>query len=262
MQANTLSAGHGLTWIRHGFDLWKRNPALMTFLSFGYLLLVALISVVPVVGQPAATLMMPALSLGVLNGGRAIARGQRGGPDLMLSGFRRNLPTLVTIGGIYLVGSLLALFATALGDGGLLLEAMTGKRGIDASLAEQPGFLAAVMIGTVASTPVMMAYWFAPMLAAWHDLSAPKAMVFSMIACARNWKPFLTYALGLMMIAAILPAVVIGVIGSFSPTVAALISVPLPLIMVPIVFATFYPNVRDIFGDDADADADAATGDG
>ena len=53
------------------------------------------------------------------------------------------------------------------------------------------------------------------------------------------------------MIAVILPALAIAVIGMFSPTLAALISVPLPLIMVPIVFATFYPNVRDIFGDDA-----------
>lgn len=257
MQANTLPASHGMSWIRQGFGLWKKNPALMTFLSFGYLLLVALISVVPLIGQPAATLMMPALSLGVLNGGRAIAHGQRGGPELILSGFRSNLPTLVTIGGIYLVGSLLALFATALGDGGLLLELMTGKREVDASLAEQPGFLAAVMIGTVASTPVMMAYWFAPMLAGWHGLSAPKAMVFSLIACARNWKPFLTYGIGLMMIAAVVPALVIGVIGVFSPTLAALVSVPLPLIMVPIVFATFYPNVRDIFGDDATPTADA-----
>jgi len=249
MQAHTLPAGRGLAWIQEGFGLWKRNPALMTFLSFGYLLLVALISVVPLIGQPAATLLMPALSLGVLNGGRTIARGEKGGPELIFSGFRSNLPSLVTIGGIYLVGSLLALFSTALGDGGLLLEVMTGRREVESTLAGQPGFLRAVLIGTLVSTPVMMAYWFAPMLAAWHGLPAPKAMVFSLVACVRNWKPFLLYSLGLMVIAAILPAMLIGLLGAVSPTLAALVSVPLPLIMVPLVFATFYPNVRDIFGD-------------
>jgi len=210
---------------------------------------VALISVVPMIGQPAATLLMPALSLGVLNGGRAIARGEKGGPELIFSGFRSNLPSLVTIGGIYLVGSLLALFSTALGDGGLLLEVMTGQREVETTLAGQPGFLNAVMIGTLVSTPIMMAYWFAPMLAGWHGLAAPKAMVFSLLACARNWKAFLVYSLGLMVVAAIVPAVLIGLLGAVSPTLAALVSVPLPLIMVPVVFATFYPNVRDIFGD-------------
>ncbi len=249
MQAHRLPAGRGLAWIQEGFGLWKRNPALMTFLSFGYLLLVALISVVPLIGQPAATLLMPALSLGVLNGGRIIACGEKGGPELIFSGFRSNLPSLVTIGGIYLVGSLLALFSTALGDGGLLLQVLTGQREAESTLAGQPGFLRAVLIGTLVSTPVMMAYWFAPMLAAWHGLPAPKAMVFSLVACLRNWKPFLLYSLGLMVIAAILPALLIGLLGSVSPTLAALVSVPLPLIMVPLVFATFYPNVRDIFGD-------------
>ena len=249
MQAHTLPAIRGLVWIQDGFRLWKRNPALMTFLSFGYILLLLLISVVPLIGQPAATLLMPALSLGVLNGARAVARGDKVGPDLIFSGFRRNLPGLVTVGGIYLVGSLLAIFATALGDGGALLEAMMGQRKIDDELGQQDGFLTAVMIGTLVSTPVMMAYWFAPMLVGWHGLPAPKALFFSFVACARNWRPFLVYSIGLLLIAAVLPGVAIGVLSVISPTLGTLASVPLPLIVVPVVFSTFYPNVRDVFSE-------------
>ena len=250
MQAHRLPAGRGLFWIQEGFRLWKRNPALLTFLSFGYLLMLLLISVVPLVGQPAATLLMPALSLGVLNGTRAIARGEKGGPDLLLSGFKRNMQGLVTVGGIYLIGSLLALVSTMLGDGGALLKAMMSKGPIDADSMSPDGLLAAAAIGALVSTPVMMAYWFAPMLAGWHGVPAPKALFFSFVACLRNWRPFLVYGIGLLMVAAILPGLAIGVLTVISPTLGALASVPLPLIMVPIVFASFYPNVRDVFGDD------------
>lgn len=250
MQVQQLPASRGLAWIQEGFRLWRRNPALITMLSFGYLLMVVLISVVPVIGQPAATLLMPALSLGVLNGGRAIARGEKAGPELLFSGFRKNLQGLVTVGGIYLVGSLLALFSTALGDGGALLGMMTGSADDNAPITGgQDGFLLAVLIGMLVSTPVMMAYWFAPMLASWHGLPATKAMVFSLVACTRNWKPFLVYSLALMAVAGILPGILVAFLGMLSPTLAALVSVPLPLIMVPIVFSSFYPNVRDVFGE-------------
>src|SRR5690606_13156564 len=96
--------------------------------------------------------------------------------------------------------------------------------------------------------PLMMAYWFAPMLAGWWKVSAPKAMFFSFHACLRNWRPFLAYAIGLMLFGAVLPGIVIGVLGLGSPTLATLASVPLPLVVVPVVFASFYITARDVFG--------------
>ena len=52
--------------------LWRRNPALLTFAAFGYLLMLVVMSSVPLIGQPVASLLMPVLSLGVLNTCRAI----------------------------------------------------------------------------------------------------------------------------------------------------------------------------------------------
>ncbi|MCB1898570.1 BPSS1780 family membrane protein [Cognatazoarcus halotolerans] len=249
MQLNTLPASRGWLWIVEGFRLWKRNPALMTFLTFGYLLILLVVSLLPFIGQPLATLLMPALSLGVLNGARGIARGQKGGPDLMFSGFRTNLQSLLTIGGIYLIASLLALLATGLVDGGLLVEVMTGTRKIDSSLSDDPRFTFAMLTGITLSTPVMMAYWFAPLLAGWHHLPAPKSLFFSFVACARNWRAMFVYSLGLFVVGGVLPGILVGLLSLVSPTLGALASVPMPLIMIPIVFATFYPNARDVFGD-------------
>lgn len=112
MQARQLPLQRGWAWLREGFLLWRRNPALLTFASFGYLLIIVLISAVPLIGQPIAQLLMPVFSLGVLNACRAVADGRRVGPDVLFSGFKSNVQALITIGGIYLIGSLLVLAIT------------------------------------------------------------------------------------------------------------------------------------------------------
>jgi hypothetical protein len=257
MQARQLPVYRGWAWLKEGLTLWRRNPALLTFAAFGYLLMLVVISVVPLIGQPIASLLMPVFSLGVLNTCRAIDEGRKAGPDILFSGFQQNLPGLVTIGGIYLVGSLGALFLTSLADGGTLMQVMTGGGKLDPEATDRPGFTFALLLAVVLSTPVMMAYWFAPILAGWGNLTAPKAMFFSFVACLRNWRPFLAYAIALTVFAALLPGLVIGTIGLVSPTLATLLSVPLPLLLIPIIFASFYANARDVFGDIRDEQSDA-----
>ncbi|QDF98987.1 hypothetical protein CJ010_21840 [Azoarcus sp. DD4] len=247
MQAKQLPTQRGWAWLVEGLQLWRRSPALLSFLAFGYLLALIVVSLFPFIGQPVASLLMPVLSLGVLNGCRAVDEGRKVGPDILFSGFKGNVQSLVTIGGIYLVASLLVLVLTSLADGGTLLKAMTGGN-IDSEAAASPAFTLSLLIALGLSTPVMMAYWFAPLLAGWWKLTAPKAMFFSFHACLRNWRPFLAYALALMLFGAVLPGIIVGTLGLISPTLATLVSVPLPLILIPIVFASFYCNARDVFG--------------
>ena len=45
-----------------------------------------------------------------------------------------------------------------------------------------------------------------------------------------------------------LPGVLVGLLSLLADT-RALASVPMPLVMIPLVFSTFYPNARDVFGD-------------
>lgn len=249
MQARQLPAQRGFAWLGEGLQLWRRNPALLTFASFGYLLLLILVSVAPFIGQVLASLLMPILSLGVLNTCRAIDAGRKAGPDVLFSGFQQNLPALVAIGGLYLAGSLLVLALTAVADGGTLFGIMTSGGKLEPEIATSAGFTMALLIAISLSTPVMMAYWFAPLLAGWWKLSAPKALFFSFFACLRNWRPFLAYSIALALFGAILPGIVLGIVGMASPTLATLLSVPLPLLLIPIVFASFYANARDIFGE-------------
>ena len=248
MQAQQLPLHRGFAWLREGLLIWRRNPALLTFASFGYLLMLVLVSIVPFIGQVLASLLMPVLSLGVLNTCLAIDKGRKAGPDVLFSGFQQNLPALGMIGAAYLAGSLLVLLLTSLADGGALLQIMTSGGKLDPETATSGGFTLALLIAITLSTPVMMAYWFAPLLAGWWKIPAPKAMFFSFFACLRNWRPFLAYSIGLALFAALLPGLLLGIIGMVSPTLATLLSVPLPLLLIPMIFASFYANARDIFG--------------
>lgn len=247
MQAHTLPAQRGWAWIIEGFLLWKRNPALITFLVFGYWLSLLVVAAVPFVGQVLMSLIMPALALGIYNGCKAVAEGRKAGPEVLLSGYRQNLPELVKIGGIYLIGTFAVLGLTALADDGILAELMLGKRKLDEATAEDPQLGLSLLIGALGSTPLMMAYWFAPLLAGWGRISAAKAMFFSFVACSRNWRAFLAYALGLMLVVMV-PSVLIGVLALVSPLIGQLLSIALPAVFIPVVFASFYANAVDVFG--------------
>lgn len=248
MHFRQLPLARGWAWLREGLQLWRRNPALVTFASLGYLLMLVLVSVVPFVGQPLASLLMPVFSLGVINTCRAVDEGRKAGPDLLFSGFQQNLRPLLMVGALYLVGSVLVLLVTSLVDNGALMQVMSGAEDVDPQQAG-PNFTFALFVALALSTPVMMAYWFAPILAGWWDVPAPKAMFFSFVACLRNWRPFVAYAIALVLFCAVLPGIVIGVLGLISPMLATLVSVPLPVLLIPIVFASFYANIRDVFAD-------------
>lgn len=247
MQANTLSSTHGWNWLRTGLQLWRRSPALITFAAFGYLLALLVVSLFPFIGQIAASLIMPALSVGVLNACRAVDAGDKAGPEVLFSGFRTNLPALLAIGGLYLAGSVAILLLVSLVDDGTLAQIMRGGE-IDEAVLAGSNLGVTLLVAAALSTPLMMAYWFAPMLSAWWKLPAAKAMFFSFHACLRNWRPFLAYAIGVLLFGAFLPGLLIGILGLVSPMLATLASFPLPLLLVPVLFASFYANTRDVFG--------------
>jgi uncharacterized membrane protein len=56
--------------------------------------------------------------------------------------------------------------------------------------------------------PVLMAYWYAPVLASLHNLNAIDAMKLSFKACVKNFIPFFLYSLIFMglLIVALIPA--------------------------------------------------------
>ena len=240
----------GWAWLREGVAIWRRNPALVTFATFGYLLSIVLLSIVPILGQLVASLLMPALSVGVLNACRAVDAGRKAGPDVLFSGFKSNLPSLVAVGGLYLAGTILVLLLVSLVDDGSLFALMRGED-IEEQMRGDSTLGFTLLVALVLSTPVMMAYWFAPVLAAWSNLPAAKSLFFSYVACLRNWRAFLVYFAALMASGTLFVALAVALLGSLFPSSEEVLAVVLSslviIVLVPTLYASFYASYRDIF---------------
>ena len=248
MQAHTLPTARGWAWIVDGFALWRRNPALITFLVFGMSLSLLLVAAVPFIGRVAMSLVAPALSLGVFNGCKAVAERRKVGPDILFSGFRQNLPEQIKIGGLYLIGTVITMGLTTLIDPDVydtLSRLILSEEPSAETLDADADFFVALAFGALTQTPLMMAYWFAPILAGWGKVPAVKAMFFSVVACWRNWRPFLGYSIGLMGVA-VVAMTLISVIGLLSPLLAVVPAMAFPVIFVPVVFASTYTNAVDV----------------
>ena len=251
MQARKLPAICGWQWIVEGLRLFRSNPALLTFLVFGYWLTLAFLNLVPILGVVLAPLCVPALSVGVMNGCLALERQAQNGFGLLFSGFRKNRNALLVLGAVYLAGSLGVFAGSALVDGGALLGIMMAGQQPPEDILQSDQLMLALQVTLILMVPLLMAFWFAPLLAAWDDMPAAKALFFSFIACARNWRPFLVYGLGVAFISAILPGIVLGIVGAVSAPmqkmVAVAMSLPLLFVFVPTLFASFYVSYRDVF---------------
>ncbi|HCX32090.1 MAG TPA: hypothetical protein DHV08_00080 [Rhodocyclaceae bacterium] len=260
MQALRLPAVRGWRWIVEGFGLFRANAPLLTLLMFGYVVALLAIDVVPRIGPIVASMCVPALSVVVMNGCRAIERRQSPGVEVLLAGLRGNAPVMVRLGGCYLAGTL-ALFAlvSVLGDGELqrlLREGLPERLDDDA----RERLMRSALIAGLALGPFAMAFWFAPMLAAWNGCGALKAIFFSFVACWRNWRAFLVYGLAVFALGVLSPGVLGGASAAVSVPLsrflAGLLMVVFFFVFVPTLSASFYVSYRDVFVP-ASGDADA-----
>jgi hypothetical protein len=112
-------------------------------------------------------------------------------------------------------------------------------------------FLAALGAAAALYTPVLMMFWFAPPLAAWHGTAPAKALFFSFFACLMNWRAFLAYGAVTAVAALALPLAVVSVVALASLGVPAMSLVfPLLIVLLPTLFASFYASYRDVFRPD------------
>lgn len=247
MRALTLPAAAGWQWITGGYAIYRRNPPMLTLMVLAYWFIVLLLNVFQEVGLVLASLLVPGLSVGLMQVARNIERGTPVSLQTLIGGLRENSRTLFALGALYLCCSLGIFGLVALADGGDLQQLLTAPVADDGPAAG-PSLLPMLLL-MLLITPVLMAYWFAPLLAAWHRQPLAKALFFSFIACWLNWRAFLAYSGGLLLLAGVLPTLLLAVLGSFLPGgVAVLVLVPWLLVLAPTLFASFYVSYRDVFG--------------
>ena len=253
--AHIVPAVHGPGWLAQGWRLFRVAPLAWLLLVFAYWFLMALISIPPLIGVVAASILVPPFATGFMAVSRAA---ERGGPialGLLFEGFRRRPDVQLTLGGIYFLSLVLVLGASALADGGAFARLLLGGEQPEPEMISSGAFLYAILVAAALYIPVMLAFWFAPVLAAWHGIGALKALFFSLFACLMNWRAFLAYCVAAALLTLVPPFIVLSAAGLLMHGAerASVVSLVFPMVIVllPTVFASFYASYRDVFGADS-----------
>src|SRR6185295_14283452 len=113
-----------------------------------------------------------------------------------------------------------------------------------AAMGQQGALL--FLIYLALTVPLAMAFWFAPALVVFHDLSAFDALRSSFLGCLKNLVPFLIYGLvGLGL--GIVIALVMGIIVAITRGFGIVLAFALILAIGPIVIGSIYAGYRDIY---------------
>lgn len=262
---------NGWRWIADGARIFARGPFAWILAVFGYWGIMLAAKLLPQVGTVIVTLLVPAFSVSFMALARETEAGRRAAPTMLFEGFRAHLPVLVLLGALYLASLVAVLALSALADGGLLAKWMIA--------GEPPGddvphdkLMLGSLVATALYTPVLAAFWFAPVLAAWEHMPPVKSLFYSFFAVWRNWRAFLVYSVSLVAVS--IPVFLLfsfaltaftklagGVAASPEEQMAAglLAAAPLLLAAASVLLASFYASYRDIFPPDAPVTAGALT---
>jgi len=259
-------ARRGVAWLKEAAGMLSAARVPWLLLILAYYVVQFAVSVVPVVGPLAMMVMRPVFGVGFLAAAWTQERGGLPSMRHLFRGFQTNLWALLPIGVVLVVGTTLAVLATALVDGGVLLDALTSNAKPDEALAANGRVEAAMLFGIVCALPTLLAVWFAPALVVFQDCSARVALVASLRAALANWQALAVYGLVLFFYGGILPGVVIAIISlvvppAVVPYVIVAILVPYFVLLAATQAISDYVAYRDIFhAHEADAAPPAETG--
>ncbi len=266
-QMRIVPARHGWHWLRDAFAILGRNLALWMLFAFTYLVTLSVLSAIPVIGQFIFLVATPALTLSFTVMARESAGGRKILPALLLSGFRGNTLPILILGAIYAVAFIAVAETSSAFFGDTLKALMEGR------LKPEQNPITAVIGISALYLPVLIAFWFAPPLVGWHDMSAPKAVFFSLFAALQNWRAMLVYGIVLLVIWGLAAGLLAGMIRMFGPDIgggpvsaesfksivmlATVVATPLALAGFALQLITYYTSYRDIFASDEPQAPDA-----
>lgn len=234
MEPIRLPARRGWEWIKQGYALFMTAPLLWVVLLVICIVAIAALSVIPFIGEPLVSLLMPVMVVGLMAGCRALQNGEELELTHLFSGFQQHTSPLVTLGGIALVGQYLILGVMMMVGGGTIVNIMMSSTDItDPEIFTKAiaGAGLAVLLGATLFSVLIMATQFAPLLIYFNNAPPLAAMKLSLRAFTSNVAPMLVYGITFIIL-------------------AALASIPMMLgwlILLPIIFTSVYAAYSDIF---------------
>jgi len=241
----------GWAWLVHAHAMFARARLQWLVLVLGFWLLTVMMSVVPIVGVAAATLLKPVFAVGFLAAAWGQERGERPRLAQLFAGFRSNIRALVPLGAFYAAGIALALVVSALFDGGVLMRWILLGDPPDGDPMAVPGIRPAMLLAALAAVPTLFALWFAPALVVFQDQTFVAALVQSFRAALSNVGAVIVYVLSILLFWIVIPGMIVSIatilFGETGLLIGVALSTPFTLAVVAIVFIADYVVYRDLF---------------
>src|SRR5260221_9201134 len=98
----------------------------------------------------------------------------------------------------------MVLGAASVADAGELMQWVLSGQEPSVEALRDGSVSGAMLVAPLAATPVLMAFWFAPVLAAWNRIGAVQSLFYSFFAVLRNWRAFVVYGGALALAGALL----------------------------------------------------------
>jgi len=164
---------------------------------------------------------------------RAVESGEELELAHLFAGFKTHATPLVTIGGVYLVGTIVIFGIVFVTAGGSMLPALLSKSHSDLETvaAALRSMALALTVGLAFYVPLIMLIWFAPLLVVFNGLSPVEGMKLSFKACAGNLLSFLVYGVAILVL-------------WFIASIPFLLGL---LVLVPVLVCSIYASYKDIF---------------
>jgi hypothetical protein len=246
VQARIVAAARGVRWLGEGWQLFRAAPLAWLALVFAYWLVITVVSLVPYAGLAAAAVMVPAFSVGFMAAARAAERGAQVELGLLFDGFRQAPAPQLALGVAYFLCLAAVIAASSLADGGALARMLVVGERPDPQDIESGELATAAATAALLYAPVMMMFWFAPPLAAWHGAPPAKALFFSAAAFLMNWRAFVVYGAACLAATFVLSGAMLLGAAALRVSPMALVT-PVALVLLPLLFASFYASYRDVF---------------
>nr|WP_207188530.1 BPSS1780 family membrane protein [Thiocystis minor] len=235
---SSVPIGRGWGWIADAWSLFRQRPWAWIGAVLLFYLILMVLSLVPVLGGLATTILGPMLSAGLMIGAHAQARGDDFRVGYLFAGVSNKPGPLALVGGVYLllgIGVVLvvaALFVGIMASTGVAMDAATlDPNDLDSLMAMSPMLALPFLVLMLLGIPLAMAVFFAPSLVALSDVPVLRAFRLSFLGCLKNILPFLVFSL---------VAIAMVLLGSI-PFMLGLI------LVLPILTIAIYAAYRDIF---------------
>lgn len=239
MEIQKLNAARGWTWVKQGYQLIMLSPILSVTTALIGAMALLMAMMVPMVGPLLLIVLMPLLLAGYMRICRALEEGEEVELTDLLAGFKKNTPSLISLGAFLMLGMLFASSVMVFVGGEDLSTLMQQVQSsedpqvlVEAFGSANGSVALAILLGFSLVIALVMAWQYAPILVFFSGLTPFAAVQASFTGTVRNILPYTVYSMIMQVLALLLGILPFG-IGM--------------ILLLPLGLTSLYVSYRNIF---------------